>query len=420
MPEIVVKASLNAVWWKMNFVCFSRGIIKNMSTYADVMGKNMQRIAKINLFKRISNRKVQTGFRGVLQAVKVSVLISVMSLVATSCSSGGSSSLSPAERAVSMAWVSSGSVFIVAGGVTQPTQVNFPTYAVPVPSDVSVSASGHYATFLTPRPSGPGNVTWVYDSETRHLQQIRCGALQCGIPGFAGDVFVGEISKSNGLVSHLVLLPPGDQIPIKVPLSAYPKTVPGASNEVLAATLKDKAKILGVSEVGVLESVPLKNSSGAPSGKYALLLLKTDGVVQPLGVLSEAPQYDVSQPNTMFVGILFGKGVNQKVEVINVKTGKIKTLLGNLSGLTIQTMFSADSNWYVVGTASFACTVCAKSKSGSEVLLELQHSNWKFIKSATVTDGPFSVSFAGASGDASIKSAKLETLAPLTDISFSS
>ena len=96
----------------------ARGIIKNMSTYTNVMGKNVQRIAKISLFKRSNSRKEQTRFKGVLKALKASALISVMSLVATSCSSGTSSSLSPAERAVSMAWVSSGSVFIVAGGVT--------------------------------------------------------------------------------------------------------------------------------------------------------------------------------------------------------------------------------------------------------------------------------------------------------------
>ncbi|MCL5047906.1 MAG: hypothetical protein M1374_03825 [Firmicutes bacterium] len=383
--------------------------------------KDSKRIVKIVSSPLSASRKAIEAVRHGKNAMKALLLISVFSLIVSACSSSStSSSLSPAERAVSMAWVSSGAVFIVAGGVTQPTQVNFPTYAVPVPSDVAVSASGHYATFLTPRPSGPGDIAWVYDSGTRHLQEIHCGALTCGVPGFAGDVFVGETSKSNGLVSHLILLPPGNPIPIRVTLSTYPKVIPGSGNESIAATAQNKAKILGLSEAGPIESVPLKNASGALSGKYALFLLNTDGVVQPFGVVSEVPKYDVSQPNTKFVAILLGKAANQKVEIVNVSTGKVKMLVSGLAGLTIQTIFSANSNWYLVGKASFACTVCAHAKSGSEVVLELKHTNWSAIKSGTITDGPFDVGFSGASGDAFIKSGKLETVAPLGDISFSS
>ncbi len=348
-------------------------------------------------------------------------LIMLLGLTASACSSSSSTtSLSPSERSVAMAWVSSGSVFIVAGGATQPTQVSFPTYAVPVPSDVAVSASGNYATFITPQASGPGKVTWVYNSTTRNLQEVKCGSLACGTPGFAGDVFLGEILKSNGLASHLVLLPPGDQKPIRIPLTGYPKEVPGSPQEFLAATSKTKAQVIGVSQVGAIQSVPMKNSAGALDGHYALFLLKTDGAVQPFGVVDEEPQYNISQPNSPFAAVLLGKGATQKVEVVNVDTGKIMEIAGGLAGLKIQTIFSANKNWYVAGTPDFACSICSGTKSGHEVLLELHNKKWKFIHSATIDDGPFVVNFSGTSGNALIKSGKLETVAPLTDVSFSS
>jgi len=348
------------------------------------------------------------------------LLVMVLGLTASACSSSPTTSLSPAERSVSMAWVSSGSVFIVAGGVAQPTQVSFPTYAVPVPSDVAVSASGNYATFITPQASGPGKVTWVYNAATRNLQEVKCGSLSCGTPGFAGDVFLGEVLKSNGLVSHLILLPPGDQKPIRIPLAGYPKEIPGSPQEFLAATTKTKARVIGVSQVGAIESVPMKNSAGTLNGHYALFLLKTDGAVQPIGVVSEKPQYNIGQPNSPIAAIVLGKGATQKVEVVNADTGKIMEAAGGLAGLKIQTIFSADKNWYAVGTPGFACSICSKTKSGHEVLVELNNKKWKFISSATINDGPFVVDFSGTSGNALIKSGKLETVAPLTDISFSS
>ncbi len=378
-------------------------------------------IKKLAKKSSIDNRHELTLFRKAPRSGKALLLATAMGLVAGACSSSGSTNSLPAsERAVSMAWVSSGAVFVVAGGVTQPTQVNFPTSAVPVPSGVQVSASGHYVTFITPRPSGPGNVTWVYNTTDAHLQQVKCGALNCGVPGFAGDVFMGEILRPNGLASHLVLLPPGDPTPIKIPLTGYPKQISGEAQEFLAPSAKTKANVLGVAQVGAVESVPLKNASGAMTGQYALFLLKTEGTVKSFGVVSEKPQYDVSQINTSLVAILLGTGSAQKVEIVNVNTGKVTATAGNLGGLKIQTIFSANGNWYVVGRPGFSCSICSGTKTGHEVLLELNKNKWTFLKSATIADGPFNVNFSGTSGNALIKSGKLETVAPLTDIAFSS